>query len=530
MKRVLLLLCALLLLPLSASAVTGVPEGVTILEDAAFANTGIDALIIPASVEVVGANVLKDCNASYLYLKGADTTLASSAAEGVPFVFAPAASSAASFEGFYATETLATDSGLYYAVTETALPLCAEAPFSLSGSVTIPKLLGEVPVTSLDVLYLANTGLTELRVPQYLTIPEGLGMTVTPYETMFITTPAADVAETAAGAYVTWTAEVTGAYGAVSYLWTFDVNGETSTTITAEPTVSFAPMAEGSCTVTVTAEDSLGDSAVSGVSEAVTVSGSAPTYRALLVGNVYATSLEPLQGPDNDVAAMKIMLSSMTGTKYSITTALDLTSAGMEAAIASTFAAAQPGDVSLFYYSGHGTSSGSLVGAGSTTLSIWSLRSALQNIPGTKIVILDCCYSGMAITKASDSSASPSAFTSAVISALSSVSRSSTDLADQGFIVLTSCSQEQLSNSLNDGTICFGAFTYGLCYGSGYDEWNQTALGYLPADADSNGAITLGEAYAGVQEQIDWLNSMLVVPMDQSVQYYGDTSYLLWSK
>ena len=147
-------------------------------------------------------------------------------------------------------------------------------------------------------------------------------------------------------------------------------------------------------------------------------------------------------------------------------------------------------------------------------------------IPGTKIVILDCCYSGMMIGKSNDA-ASPAAFNSAVISAFSSFNKDD-NLASNGYIVLTACSKNQVSASLSDGVTSFGAFTYGLCYGSGYDEWNQQWLGSLPADTNGDGQITLAEAYSKAVERVNWLKTM--VAMEQVAQYYGDTSFVLWSE
>ena len=539
MKKILLLLLSLLLLlPLCAQAVTSVPSGVTEVGDEAFAGTAIDALILPASVQTVGANVLSGCNASYLYLHSASTALSSGANNGVPFVFAPSGSAACSLSGFYATETLKTDSGLYYSVTDTALPLCAKAAFSLSGSVTIPKLLDGVPVTTLEKLYLSNTGLNELRVPRYLTIPHGLTMTVTPYQTLFVTQPVANVTETPAGRFVNWTTTIEGDYGAVTYIWRFLVNGVESSLITAEPTVRFAPMEEGSCTVTVTAIDALNDEAVSAQSEAVTVTAAQPVYRALLVGNTYSGEGSTyLPGCDHDVMSFLTVLNSMSGTRYQVTTALEVASGGITNGILTTFADAQPADVSLFYFSGHGRSDGSLVGKGGTVVSVWSLRNALQKIPGTKIVILDCCYSGMAINKSADGaetsstdSSGLSSFNNAVIGALAYSSRSSENLADQGYIVLTACRKEQLSETVNAGnSVFFGAFTYGLCYGSGYDEWQKVSLGYLPADTNGDGRITMGEAYNGARERVAYLKTM-IPELVQEAQCYGDTSFVLWSK
>ena len=543
-KRFLMLLCVLLIIPACACAVVTVPDGIGEVGSEAFAGTAADALIIPASVRTVGANVLAGCDASYIWLEGASTALESGANNDVPFVFGPAASPASGLEGFYPTENLVTDSGLYYHVAQTALPLCARAPASLTGSVTIPKLLGGVPVTSLEVLYLANTGVTELLVPRYLTIPAGL--TAKSYQSMYVDAPLPGVMEIPAGKYVTWTAERPAeAYGDVTYTWRFNVNGATSTVTTTEPTVKFAPMAEGTCKVTLTVQDSLGDWA-NATSAEITVTAAQPVYRALLVGNTYAGSGSPLKGPDNDVAGMVVMLNSMPGTRFRITTSTNLHATGIQSAIASTFAGAEPGDVSLFYYSGHGTETGALVGTNNTYLTVYALRTSLQKIPGTKIVILDCCYSGAAINKSAGSQedVNLNAFNRAIISGLTSQSRSSgnlaadssgtstassENLASGGYIVLTACRKDQESLSLTgDGSYYWGVFTYGVCYGSGYDLWQRTSLGRLPADANGDGAISLGEAYQGVRERVSYLNGIAYV--EQVVQYHGDTSFILWKK
>lgn len=523
MKRFLLLLSVLVLLPVLASAYTAVPAGVTVIEAEAFANTDIDGLVIPSSVKTVGANVLAGCNASYLYLEGASTVLASGANNGVPFVFAPQKSSASSLSGFYPTENLVSQDGLYYYVADTAMPLCGKAPFSLSGTLTIPKLVSGKPVTSLSALNLSNTGVTKLSIPEYLPLPSGVS--AEHRQTIFLTSPAASVTTTPAGRYVTWTATIDGDYGDVAFEWTFTIAGETISTITSEPTVKYAPMKEGTCTVSVKAVDEVGDT-VSATGDSVTVTAAQPVYRALLIGNTYPNTSNALKGPSTDVAAMKTILSSMTGTKYTWTTSINRTASGIKAAIASTFSGAQPADISLFYYSGHGTDTGALVGTDGNNVSVTELRNALQKIPGVKIVLLDSCYSGASINR---SVPSPSAFNQAVVRAFSSAKRSATDLEDAGYIVLTSCSLTQTSLSLSgDGSHFWGVFTYGLCYGSGYDEWKKASLGRLPADSNGDGAITLGEAYRGVQERVSYLRTQTEV--DQETQYYGDTSFVLWRK
>nr|MBR4280984.1 caspase family protein [Clostridia bacterium] len=523
MKRLMLLMMLLMMLPLCAFAVTTVPSFITEVGDEAFADTAIDALIVPASVKKVGASVLSGTDAAYIYLNGASTTLADEG--GAAFVFGPSSSPARKLDNFYDSGKLASAGGLYYYVTDTAQPLCAQSPVALSGSVTIPKLLEGVPVATVKNFYLTGSNVSEVRVPTYL--GKVSGVKTVNYDTMFVTAPVSNVSESPAGHFVNWTTSVEGAYGDVTYTWVFDVEGEVTTATTTEPSIKYAPMAEGLCTVTVTATDAVGDRASASGGQ-VTMTEMKRIYRALLVGNSYPGEINKLDGPLTDVMAMMTMLNSMPGMPYKITSTRNITASGIQAAIATAFSGAQPCDVSLFYFSGHGTEKGELVGIGQTYLSVYGLRNALQRIPGTKIVLLDSCYSGTAIGR---STANPSAFNRAVISALSSASRSSVNLEDQGYIVLTSCQQDQTSISLSGGDNHYwGVFTYGLCYGSGYDEWNRVSLSRLPADANGDGAITLGEAYRGVQERVSYLKGMAPEMITQATQYYGDTSFVLWSK
>lgn len=511
------------------AALTGVltlPEGVTSVGSRAFAGTGLYALVLPMGCGGVEADVLADTQAVYLLLQDAETIVTGDAVTDVPFLFGPAEGSASQLPGFYALETLTIVDGLYYSVTEgEALPLCAVDAAAVSGTLTLPKLVDGQPVLSLATLNLTGCdSLTGLCVSSCTAIPQDLPLPVTTYNAMSISAPVADVTETEAGNSVTWTAEITGAYGDVAYIWTFTTGSAVSSIITAAPTVTFAPTEQGLCIAAVTAIDAL-DEKASATGAGVTIGPPVPIYRALLVGNVYEGEDNSLIGCDTDVAAMRTMLSSMTGANYSVTSYIDLNASGITSAIASTFAGARACDVSLFYYSGHGTSIGSLVGVKNSTLTVSALRSCLDQIPGTKIVIIDACYSGNMIGKSTDP-ASPSSFTSAFISGFSSFTKD--NLATNGYIVMTACSQNQMSQSLTDGTIAFGAFTYGLCYGSGYDEWNQLPLSTLPADTDGNGAITLSEAYAQAVERVSWLGTL--VTLDQSAQYYGDDAFVLWSK
>lgn len=504
------------------TGVLTLPDGVTSVGSRAFAGTGLHALIVPEGCTSLAADVLAGGSAAYVTLNGAQTAV--TALTDVPFVLAPEGGAASGASGFYALESLALQNGVFFSLTTgEAIPLCAVDSMAAGSELTLPKLVDGEPLLALDTLVLRGCEGASLSVPSYLSIPEG--MRASAYDAMALTAPVADVSECTVGDSVTWTTEVSGAYGDVSYIWVFTVDGHASSLITAEPTVTWSPAYAGVCEVNVTAVDAL-DDRISASSADVTVKEPVPVYRALLIGNTYPGTDSQLDGCDTDVYAMRNVLNSMDGTDFAVNLQLNLNASAMQSAIASTFAGARSCDVSLLYYSGHGTSAGSLVGVGNTSISVSNLRKYLDLIPGTKVVILDCCYSGMMIGK-SDDAASPAAFNSAVISAFSSFNKDD-NLANNGYIVLTACSKNQVSASLSDGTISFGAFTYGLCYGSGYDEWNQEWLGSLPADTDGNGQITLGEAYSKAVERVNWLKTM--VAMEQVAQYYGDTSFVLWSE
>jgi len=551
MKKFLILLLLTLILMLNAAmAEVSFPEGLTVIEDEAFyaadlngvlrlpdgieqvgnyafANTSLDGLIIPPSCRQVGKSVLWRARADYLYLESADTVLL-----GDPlafFVFAPSGSSALAGTDLYdfPTESLAVMDGVYYTVADNARPLCAVERTRLGETVTIPKLVNGKPVTTLFLLCTEGWDhVQEVRIPAYLADTSPVAATT--YETMSVTAPVPSVAAPIVGETITWTTQTEGAYGTVAYHWTATVNGESYSDLTTVPEYTFTPSAEGEITVSVRAEDAVGDSAQA-AGTPVTVTNGIPQYRALLIGNTYPGTTSELHGCDTDANSIARMLSRMTGTAYTTNTQLNLSSTSIKNAIASTFAGARPCDVSLFFFSGHGTSAGSLVGTGNTYVSMNNLRSWLDAVPGTKIVIINACHSGMIINKSADSSG-PSSFNRAVIRAFSSQSRAA-GLATDGYIVLTACSQDQLSYNLYFGTNRFGAFTFGVCCGSGYDSWYQRHLSSMSADTDKNGEITLLECYNEALYYVEWLKTQVEIEdFTQIAQYYGDKDFVLWKK
>lgn len=259
-------------------------------------------------------------------------------------------------------------------------------------------------------------------------------------------------------------------------------------------------------------------------------------YRALLIGNTYpGEGNTELYGTDRDAYAMEAMLGYAGGTPYTATVAENLTADGMLSAIESAFAGADENDVSLFYYSGHGVSgTGVLVGVGNTYLNFAQLRAALDRVPGSKIVMLDSCFSGNAIGRSvgGDVKSQLRTFNNQAIMAFSAATKAA-ELASNPYYVLTAASSDQMSvtvGSGNDsGVVYFGLFTYCLLKGSGFDEINFTRMA-LEADSNGDGQIALDEAYRYVQTAVPEIEAMLD-NCDQDVQVYPDNSaFVLWGR
>ena len=134
-----------------------------------------------------------------------------------------------------------------------------------------------------------------------------------------------------------------------------------------------------------------------------------PVRRALLVGNNYVNSKNRLYGCFNDVDYMQALLkktyieenSNALFNKDTIAKKKDITKKQTLDAIAKTFASATENDISIFYFSGHGSFTGGTAYINSTdySISVDELAAALNKIPGKIVVLLDSCHSGGFINK-----------------------------------------------------------------------------------------------------------------------------------
>ena len=265
-------------------------------------------------------------------------------------------------------------------------------------------------------------------------------------------------------------------------------------------------------------------------------------YRALLIAQSYenVSSLATLAGTTNDVSAMATALPCFADSAYSVTIRRDLSASGILSAIQSAFSGAGEQDVSLFYYSGHGLSSsnstkiGALVGTStSDVVTAAQLRSALDAIPGRKIVIIDACYSGnfitqnftsRAVAQADDSVQAEAAtadggdFVDAFISAFAMRSRSAS--SSNEFFILVAAADDQKSYEAyitgNSGPT-MGLFTRHLLVGAGYKLTSQTLSSTRPADVNSNNVLTLDELYQYAYTKV--INTANL-PSEQHAQVY----------
>ena len=265
-------------------------------------------------------------------------------------------------------------------------------------------------------------------------------------------------------------------------------------------------------------------------------------YRALLIGNDAYTS-SPLNGCINDATSMRLMLSSLSNS-FTCTQRSNLTASGITSAISSAFSGATENDVSLFYYSGHGMESstssvnGALVGVNYSSsypndyLTTGALASALNNVPGRIIVLLDSCRSGAAIGKGIDDPvAAAEAFNQSVIDAFAAYdstvyvsNEKSGEMAKSKFIVITACkgSENSSTASLNSGEGC-SIFTYYFVYGCGTQYLTSNRLSTIPADSNGDSRLTVSEIYNYTKTNSLNLNS------GQTAQYYAsNTSEVLF--
>lgn len=201
-------------------------------------------------------------------------------------------------------------------------------------------------------------------------------------------------------------------------------------------------------------------------------------------------------------------------------------------AISLSFSAADSSDISYFYFSGHGWNDGNtstilpydaVAKNASKDITVDELAFVLKSIPGTKVVILDSCYSGGFIGKGCPERETKNysdlrQFNMNILESFSLVDslNEKSNLASGEFKVIVSASGDQTClETLHhpiDGNP-YGYFSAALSGGCGYNDFTFP----FAADNDRNRKITLNEIYQHI------LN--LLYYLEQDVQVYPENSF-----
>jgi hypothetical protein len=281
-------------------------------------------------------------------------------------------------------------------------------------------------------------------------------------------------------------------------------------------------VSEGQAVITVTSADGGHQSSLT-----VTVTRSEPVYRALLMGEQRYVDGRLRTGSVNTAQGMADLLanSGVSG-GYQATMKLDSTRKDLVQAIRTAFKDAEPTDVSLFYINCHGgydsgrawleLHDGSRVAAG-------QLEEMLRKIPGTVIVMIDCCQSGAFLSSTANYD-----FNRGMTQAFARGAASGFALSK--YRVLTSSSSTQDSYRISfDGAdseaAMSTAFVRALCEAGGWDliKDRKTAL---RADLDKNRAVTFVEAFNFTRRRVKQFLSSSTVKQDVQVFPVGSMQSL----
>ncbi|RRD93532.1 hypothetical protein EII17_12445 [Clostridiales bacterium COT073_COT-073] len=254
-----------------------------------------------------------------------------------------------------------------------------------------------------------------------------------------------------------------------------------------------------------------------------------PVYRALIVANSdYPGDKSDLAGPVGDAKLMQQVFAAQrfAGKKMSqIVVKENQEKADFLQAIKDAYAGANENDISYFYYSGHGFNHKEIsylcmVGAAlgeADPIDLWvsvdELKTALDAVPGKKILILDSCNSGGFIGKKAydaNSGATPKqgkqslAFVETVVSqfAAQSVSQPNYLISDK-YKVLAASSENEFS--YEDKLEKLGKFTKALAQAAGVD-------GNLRADENNDGKAGLEELFAYLDKHVIYTSHIQAYP------------------
>lgn len=254
----------------------------------------------------------------------------------------------------------------------------------------------------------------------------------------------------------------------------------------------------------------------------VKVEEAPPRYRALMISEQsYLADVNTVRvGAVNTAYNLESLFSmaSYEGEKCAVTVEVDLTAQEALDAIANTFAGAVEKDISILYISCHGyyvNGMTMLQFVDGSEIAACDLEAALRKIPGTVVIIADCCDSGGLIGTYADMAD----ISGGIITAFAGEGAA---FSSSKYKVLASAAVGQDSYRLGyslDSSEAITVFAWALCDALGWDVDDQYR-GPLSADADYDGKITLWEAYLYTDRRVMWYLSRAGSQYVQDVQVY----------
>lgn len=249
----------------------------------------------------------------------------------------------------------------------------------------------------------------------------------------------------------------------------------------------------------------------------------APEYRALIVGERQYSDGRIRLGSVNTTQGIYDLLSNLSyeGEKYKITMRMDVSRGYAISQIRQTFKDAKETDVSLFYINCHGSiESGTAYIEFSDTkrMTAEQLERELRRIPGTVIVIIDCCNSGGFI------SGDAERYNRYMIQAFEN--GGATPLTKSKYLVMTSTASIQDSHRVRYGKsdnedMNATAFSVSLCESGGWDLIKDRRISFK-ADLRSERIVTFNDVYIYTRRRVHQLLSK--EQAEQDVQVYPEGS------
>ncbi|MBR2570979.1 MAG: Ig-like domain-containing protein [Clostridia bacterium] len=234
------------------------------------------------------------------------------------------------------------------------------------------------------------------------------------------------------------------------------------------------------------------------------------SFRALLVG-IDSYQNNPLEGCTTDAARMAATLQTANEAGAFYQTPVIRTNLQSSEILAlfdeiGTWSVDED-DITTLYFAGCGFLSdkgnAAIVGKDSKMIALSELKESLDQIPGVKLLILDCRYTDSLIAQGTDAGAALADYNSAVESVFADASSGSNPIYVLSAVTLASSETAYL----NAGEAPRGLVTWALTRGCGYDYDQETPLDSLAADANSNDSVSLSEAADYILDAVNDLKS-----------------------